>query len=264
LDEKCAADGFLLVNFEFNRMADAIATLDDEKKERERDERAWIAGLAHDINTPMTIIRGYAENLAECGAFSESPEQLRYLSEILAQSLYMQALVDDLLTQASTRLTPLTITPEWVELSGFYDLIIDMFHFPAAARGIALIAEDNGLKVWVDPLRLRQILINLVRNALTHAGHLKCIELLAECCDGGVMLVVQDDGSGIEAGSETAIFTCGKRGEHSGVKGWGLGLAVVKMLTEAHNGYCRVAVGPQGGARFELWFPKKMVSLEES
>ena len=207
-------------------------------------------------------MRGHAENLVEHGHYPVANEEHQRLSEILAQSLYMQALVDDLLTQASARLTTLKINPERVALSELYDILIDTFYYPTTAKGVVLVADDQGLKVWADPLRLRQILVNLIRNALTHAGNLNCIELLAKRADGGTWVIVQDDGDGLEAGDEKTIFTNGRRGERAKVKGWGLGLTVVKMLAEAHGGYCRVGSGAEGGVRFEIWLPESSASKE--
>ena len=255
LDEKAAGDGFLLVHFEFNRMADIISALAAEKEQRTAAERAWLAALAHDLNTPMTIMRGQAENLVEYGQSLGPREQQQRLSEILAQSLYMQALVDDLLTQASARLTTLKLNPGWVDLAELYDVLIDTFYSPATQKGIALVADDQGLKVWADSLRLRQILVNLIRNALTHARNLNCIELLAEKGDGGTWVIVQDDGDGLETGVAETLFMAGQRGDQVKIKGWGLGLAIVKMLAEAHGGHCQVGSGPEGGARFEVWLP---------
>ncbi len=221
LDEKSVRDGFLLVHFEFNRMADTILALATEKEQRVETERVWLAGLAHDLNTPMTIMRGHAENLVEYGDSLPLCKQHQRLSEILVQSLYMQALVDDLLTQASARNATLKVTSEWVGLAELYDVLIETFH-----------------------LRLRQILVNLIRNALTHAQGAKCIEMLAEKGDGGTWVIVQDDGGGLGLGVEETIFTAGERGVGAEVKGWGLGLAVVKMLAEAHGGHCQAGMGP--------------------
>lgn len=255
LDEKAGAEGFLLVHFEFNRMADTISTLAAEREQRLAAERVWLAGLAHDLNTPMTIMRGHAENLVDHGHTLNLSEWRQRLSEILVQSLYMQALVDDLLTQASARMTTLKINPEWIELAELYDVLAETFYFPATLKEINLVADDQGVRVWADPLRLRQILVNLIRNALTHAHKANCIELLAEAGEGGSWVIVQDNGDGFEAGVEKTIFAAGKRGSDCGVKGWGLGLAVVEMLTEAHGGHCRVGPGLEGGARFEVWLP---------
>ncbi|NPA24602.1 MAG: HAMP domain-containing histidine kinase [Deltaproteobacteria bacterium] len=262
LDENIARDGFLLVYFEFNRMADTIEALAREKEKRAQAERTWLAGLAHDLNTPMTIMRGHAENLVEHGHDLTAAERRQRLSEILVQALYMQALVDDLLTQATARLATLKLTPERIELAGLYDILIDTFHYPAQRKGVILIADDGGLSVTADALRLRQILVNLIRNALTHAGSLNCIELLAERAGRGVLIIVQDDGSGIDPDQAETIFNSGQRGNTSRVKGWGLGLAVVKMLAEAHGGACRVKKGPEGGARFEIWFPDEPVRCD--
>lgn len=250
VDEIVAADGFLLVNFEFNRMADTISQLAREKSEREAFQRRWLAALAHDLNTPMTIIRGHAENLLEA-----APEKSSRLSEILAQSLYMQALVDDFLTQARAENATLELRPERIELAALFDRLVETFYHPAQRRGVALVADDGGLEVWADPLRLRQILVNLLRNGLTHARGLSCLELLAEASVDGTLLIVQDNGSGLEGIGYQEIFQSGRRGAGEG-RGWGLGLAVVRMLVEAHGGSCRATESPEGGLRIEVFLPQ--------
>jgi len=255
LDEKAGRDGFLLVFFAFNRMADTIVTLAAEKEKRAEAERLWLSGLAHDLNTPMTIMRGQAENLVEHGESLGPDEQRQRLREILAQSLYMQALVEDLLTAASARTRGLELSLEMVELGPLYDVLIETFHHPAVRKGVALVADDQGLAVRADPLRLRQMLVNLIRNALIHADELHCIELLAARSGRGVLVIVQDDGSGLDEDDAERVFQAGERGDEARAAGWGLGLAVVRMLAEAHGGGCRLARGPEGGARFEIWLP---------
>ncbi|MBN2704926.1 MAG: HAMP domain-containing histidine kinase, partial [Deltaproteobacteria bacterium] len=178
----------------------------------------------------------------------------RLLAEMLKQTLYMQALLDDLLTQAGARLATLKINPGWVDLAGLYDALVETFHHPASQQGVTLVADDGGLKVWADPLRLRQILVNLMRNALTHAGELSCLELLAEARGQAVLVIVQDNGRGLDKITPAEAFTAGARGGQ-GTRGWGLGLTVVRLLAEAHGGDCRLEFSPEGGLRVEVKLP---------
>lgn len=239
----------------FNGMADRIAELERERAARVEAERALLADLAHDLNTPLTVLRGYAETLAERGRRVE-PDQVRGISaEMLDQSLYVQAIVDDLLTMASARVAQLQVRPQAVNLDEMVDSVVDSFHQMARQRGVALFGDAAGLEVRADPVRLRQILTNLVRNALLHATGASQIEIGARRRRGGVALRVEDDGPGVPDDAAPRLFERHRRGNAAGAAGWGLGLAIVRTLAELHDGSASYAPRPGGGSRFEVWLP---------
>lgn len=239
----------------FNDMTDHIATLEDDRRQQVEAERSLLADLAHDINTPITVLRGYAETLLESGAQMSSEDRLSIHTEILGQSLYVQAIVDDLLTMASARAAHLRINPEPVDLDPLFDAVVDSFLPMATQRGLALIGDAGGLRCEADPVRLRQILTNLVRNALLHATGATVIELHAERNRHDIVLLVSDDGPGVPPEAVPHLFDRHRRVPGTTSAGWGLGLAIVKTLTELHGGAARYRPGEPGSV-FEIRLPQ--------
>jgi len=243
------------VNRAFNRMATRIEELEAQRRKQEERKRALLADLAHDVNTPIAVLRGYAETLIDKGDSMDRKDLLDVHSRILGQSFYIQAIVEDLLTMADASEHQLRINPEDIDLDELFDLISDAFQPLASQQNLALIGDARGLHLRADPIRLRQILNNLVRNAVLHARGASLIEMGAAAVDGETMIWVEDDGPGIPEEIVAKLFERRQRGANPGGKGWGLGLAIVRTLAELHGGRVRhVPLSP--GARFEVFFPE--------
>jgi signal transduction histidine kinase len=236
----------------FNAMADHIAELEQERRERIDNERALLADLAHDINTPITVLRGYAETLIEHGDRLDEAARHSVAAELLGQSLYVQAIVEDLLTLASERTSQLSLTCIPVVLDPLFDALVDSFQPLASERGVTLVGDADGTEVWADPIRLRQMLTNLIRNSLLHAGTAHLIELGARVEPGWVVIWVEDDGAGVAPELVPHLFDRHRRGR--GRPGWGLGLSIVRTLAELHGGSVAYRE-PERGSRFEIRLP---------
>ncbi len=238
----------------FNAMADRISALERERVQRMDDEYTLLANLAHDIATPITVLRGFAETLAGRGA-EIAPSRLDEIhGEMLSQAIYVEAIVEDLLTLARERSARLRIEPVPVELDHVIDHVLDTFQLPASRRGIGVFGDAGGLVVHADPVRLRQILTNLVRNAILHGHGATTVEITATRRDQGVLIGVQDDGCGIPPERVPTLFEQYRRGGEASKGGWGLGLFIVRTLAEIHGGWVRF-VPADPGSRFEVWFP---------
>ena len=253
--DQAAPDEFDQVNGAFNHMAQRIKELEDERASQREKERRLLADLAHDVNTPITVLRGYAETLVEQRQELDDETRESICAELLGQSLYVQAIVEDLLTMASAASSELRIRPVEFELDGIFDNIVDSFQPMALQRGATILGDAEGLRIIADPVRLRQILTNLVRNSLLHASGATLIEIGAARDAGGVLIWVRDDGPGVAPEVIPRLFERYGRGEGSG-SGWGLGLAIVRTLAELHGGtVCHHALN--SGARFEVFFPQE-------
>ena len=260
LPEGGPRDEFQGVFDAFNRMGDRIDELESERARRSEEERALLAGLAHDINTPMTVIRGYAEILSQTNAPVDESSRRRIAAELLGQSLYVQAILDDLLAMTKAAERGLKLACEPLALDPLFDTVVDTYQPIARRYGIEVVADAEGLEVWADPLRLRQVLTNLVRNALVHARGATLVELTARSEPvgngrGQVIVSVCDDGPGIAEADVPHLFDRYHRATEASGKGWGLGLAIVKMLAELHGGSCR-HVAREQGACFEVTLPR--------
>jgi len=252
-------DEFDIAFNEFNEMADTIENLKKQLMDKLEWEKRLLSSLAHDMNTPITILRGYSENLMEHSGQMSSKDIKKICISLLTQSLYLQSLVDDLLTLANAKISRLSIKCEEIALDPFFDSLIDTFSPLAIDKGIIITGDAEGMNIWADPVRLRQIMSNLIRNAIIYADGTTNIEIKAEISENGVLINVRDDGKGLPSEIIPVIFEDKTEIKKEKIKGWGLGLRIVKMLAELHNGWCKY-LKEEKGAHFQIWFPQKVLS----
>jgi len=247
-------DEFDIIFNEFNRMADTITQFEQQKRHEEEEKKALLAQLAHDINTPIAILRANAENLMEYANEINAEKKQSLYTDILAQSIYIQSLVDDLLTMASVQVSSLSVHPEAVSLDELFDSIVDTFQPLVEKKGIVIVADGKNLSVWADVIRTRQIMTNFVKNAIVHGKKVTLVEIYAKKINGKVLITVKDNGSGIPDEMVPEIFERYHKGKYQQSSGWGLGLSIVKMLSKLQGGTCKYC-GSGNGAIFEIILP---------
>ncbi|MGC4760894.1 sensor histidine kinase [Micromonospora trifolii] len=224
--------------------------------------RQFVADASHELRTPLTTIRGFAE-LYRQGA-ARAPEQTAgLLRRIEDEAARMGLLVEDLLLLARLDMErPLSLTP--VELPVLASDAVQAARAMAPDRGIELeIAPESGpLVVSADDARLRQVIGNLVTNALTHTPREAEIRVRLRAEPGGFAVVeVADTGPGLSAEQAERVFERFYRADAArtrradGNTGTGLGLAIVAALVAAHHGSVEVAETPGGGATFRVRLP---------
>ncbi|MBG6100383.1 two-component system OmpR family sensor kinase [Micromonospora vinacea] len=224
--------------------------------------RRFVADASHELRTPLTTIRGFAE-LYRQGA-ARAPEQTAgLLRRIEDEAARMGLLVEDLLLLARLDMErPLSLTP--VELPVLASDAVQAARAIAPDRRIELdIAPESGpLVVSADDARLRQVIGNLVTNALTHTPPEAEIRVQLRAEPGGFAVVeVADTGPGLSAEQAERVFERFYRADAArtrradGNTGTGLGLAIVAALVAAHHGSVEVAETPGGGATFRVRLP---------
>jgi len=220
--------------------------------------RDFVANVSHELKTPLTSISGYAETLAHDQTDAETTR--RFLGVILTNARRMQRLVDGLLDLSRIESGGWRPEPEIVDTGAVARETWALLADRAAERRIvfATEVEPGGERVYVDPDAFRQVLSNLLDNALRYTPPGGRIALRARREDGGVRVSVRDSGAGIPAEHLTRIFERFYRADAARSRdegGTGLGLAIVKHLVEAHAG--RVSVESEVGAGTEItaWFP---------
>ena len=224
----------------------------------------FVANVSHELKTPLTVVGGFAETL---GDESLDPGQRRqFASAILTNTRRMQRIVDDLLDLSRIESGGWTPNPAAVDIEALATDVLAAVKARSAAKGIALRVdvEPRGLVVDADPTALRQVLTNLVDNAVRHtsAGD---IVVRARRSDGGVTLGVQDTGAGIRAEHLARIFERFYRADTARSReegGTGLGLAIVKHLVEAHGGRVSATSQLDRGTTIEAWFPQRVVPAD--
>ena len=239
-----------------------LAVMDLTTRRRlETIRRDFVANVSHELKTPLTVIGGFAETLRDPDL--PAKERQRFLQTIESNTRRMQRIVDDLLDLSRYE------SGSWVpnivsnDLGGIVTDAFTAVHRSAEAKGLTLAYEGNDRRVDADPTALRQILGNLVENAVRHTAR-GSITVRAEAGpDGGVAVSVTDTGSGIPPDHLGRIFerfyrvdTARSRDEG----GTGLGLAIVRHLVEAHGGSVRAQSAVGQGTTITLFFPAKPVT----
>ncbi len=226
----------------FNEMAEQLAA-------SRESERNFLLSVSHELKTPLTAIRGYAEGLGE-GAFS-SDDAAR---TILLESRRLERLVRDLLDLARMNRHEFAVSREVVDLGEVAREAVARHEAPAREFGVTIAAEGGDALVEGDHDRLLQVASNLVENALRETPPSGSVIVRAE----PRRLVVSDTGPGLErADLDRAFdrfFLYDKYGRERPV-GSGLGLAIVKQLTEAMGGTVEVRSSPGSGATFVVTLP---------
>jgi two-component system OmpR family sensor kinase len=237
-----------------------LARLEQAFAERHASEerlRRFLADASHELRTPLASIRGYAE-LFRIGAARERSDVEKAMTRIEDESARMGVLVEDLLALA--RLDEVRDPHrEPVDLAALAGDAVDDARAVAPDREIELRGAGNGaVMVDGDPGQLRQVLANLVRNALVHTPAGTPVEVAVRARDGEALLEVRDHGRGLPTGDPSELFDRFWRadpGRGRGRAGAGLGLAIVAGVVTAHGGRAEAADAEGGGARFTVVLP---------
>jgi two-component system OmpR family sensor kinase len=238
-----------------NSMLAQIETAFRAREASENRLRRFLADASHELRTPLTSIRGYAE-LFRMGAVRDSAKSRRAMRRIEEEAERMGDLVENLLVL--TRLDELPeVAREPVDLAELAADAVEDARAAAPDRQIAL-ELDGQTVVSGDRSQLRQVVANLVRNALVHTPAGSPIEVSAVRQDGSGVLRVRDHGQGLPGSDRDVLFerfwrADRGRGRESG--GAGLGLSIVAAIVSAHGGSVSADNASGGGALFTVRLP---------
>jgi two-component system OmpR family sensor kinase len=238
-----------------NAMLQQIERAFTEREASAERLRRFLADASHELRTPLASIRGYAE-LFRIGAASSPADIRKAMTRIEDEAARMGVLVDDLLTLARLDELP-EVTHVPVDITELARDAAQDACAIAADRAIGLHAAGPML-VLGDPHQLRQVIGNLMRNAIVHTPAGTPIELNVTTDDRDVAIEVRDHGPGLPADADGAIFERFWRadpGRGRGKAGAGLGLAIVASVVEAHHGQATATNAPGGGASFVVRIP---------
>jgi two-component system, OmpR family, sensor kinase len=238
-----------------NAMLDRLERAFTARKQSEDRLRQFIADASHELRTPLASIRGYAE-LFRMGAAREPADVEKAMRRIEDEAARMGVLVEDLLTLA--RLDEVADAPHTDVVLGA--LVADAADDARATAPDRTISSrvDGETTVLGDAHQLRQVLANLLRNALVHTPPGTPIEVSAARDGDDVRLEVRDHGPGLPTDDPSEIFERFWRsegGRKQGRAGAGLGLAIVAGIVDAHRGRVEATNAPDGGAAFVVRLP---------
>lgn len=231
-------------------LVDDFNTLADKLRQMSEEQVFWNAAIAHELRTPVTILRGRLQGLAD-GVFAPEPALFHRL---LSQVEGLTRLLEDLRVVSLAESGHLRLQWQSVDLADeirdVVELCAPMLQLAQQSVELELTAEP----VSCDPARIRQALLALLENARCYAQP-GVIRIRSELRDGHYHLCVEDQGPGVPPELVTHIFTAFRRAADDKTAGSGLGLAVVAAIASAHHGSARCYPAPSGGSVFELCWP---------
>ncbi len=237
-----------------------------ELKKLEQMRKDFVANVSHELKTPITSIKGFTETLLD-GAMNDKKALESFLNIILKESDRLQSLIQDLLELSKIEKQGFELTVQKTDLVKIIAEVFPILENKADGKEIELSFQHPEQSfVEVDPYRLKQVIINLVSNALAYTPQNGFVNVILENSIDEVKIIVEDNGIGIEPEELPRIFerfyrVDKARSRNSG--GTGLGLAIVKHLVEAHKGTIRVNSKPNVGTTFTVTLKKKHPTTKE-
>jgi two-component system phosphate regulon sensor histidine kinase PhoR len=239
----------------------AVLVLHDisELRRLERVRRDFVANVSHEFKTPLTAIQGFAETLLG-GALEDTANRSRFVEIIRDHSVRLARLTDDLLKLSQIEAGRLELDLRLVNISALVSSCVETVQFQAEKKRqtIAVHCSPDLPAISADANRLREVLLNLMENAVqyTHSGGR--IEVAAETRDGEAVITVADNGIGIPQTEQQRIFerfyrVDAARSREAG--GTGLGLSIARHIVEAHGGRIWLESNLGEGSRFHFSVP---------
>ena len=232
----------------FNRMSADLA-------HASRQRRQMTADIAHDLRTPLSIILGYTEALAD----GKLPGDAATYAVMHGEARHLQHLIDDLRTLSLADAGELPLMPQPVDVDELLARVAASQRIQAQEREVRLCVDSVGTPVLsqLDPERMTQVLGNLVGNALRFTPAGGSVTLIAEYDENETRIQVRDTGAGIAAEDVSKVFDrfyqADKSRHNSGDSG--LGLPIARSIVNAHGGRIEVSSAPGEGATFTIHLP---------
>ncbi|MDP1421872.1 HAMP domain-containing sensor histidine kinase [Peribacillus simplex] len=213
--------------------------LEENKMEREKIEKLkqeWVADIAHDLKTPLSYVKGYSSMLLSNNQWTDE-DRRNFLIKIEEKSEYMESLLIDLNDMFEFDSQPLNVKKEQHDLVDFIrEVIIELANDPMTeGYNFQFLNKMKGnFPYSFSPSAIKRVLHNLLTNAIIHNPNVTNIDIQLEKDDVFVVIVIKDNGTGVEKGTLKHIFNRYQRGTSDSSSG--LGMTIAKQFVEAHQG----------------------------
>ncbi len=237
-------------------LADALSQRAAALEDADRVKADFVAHVSYQLRAPMQSIMGYAELLTETVAGKLAPRDAEWLGSIFAASQDLNKLVGDIVDIAAIDAKTLEIERSDMAVRPALESAIDLVRTGAddtKVRMALAVPEDVG-SISADERRVKQVVYNLLVNALRHSKPGGKVEVGAERDASSIAIWVADDGEGIAPEKQARVF---ERFESGSNHGAGLGLTLVREFVEMHGGWVEMESSPEDGTRVTCHFPLK-------
>jgi two-component system, OmpR family, sensor histidine kinase BaeS len=248
---------------ELGRLSAAFNAMSQRREQLEEVRRAMVSDVAHELRTPLSNIRGWLEAVEDGVVASDDV----LVASLLEEALLLQHIIDDLRDLSAADAGELRLSKEPLDVRDVLAQTATAQRASAETAGVALRVAGPGdpggaperVRVVADPVRLRQVVGNLVSNAIRHTSEGGTVTLSARASREWAFIEVTDTGTGMTPDELQHVFDRFWRAEKSRSRqtgGSGLGLSIVRKLTEAHGGEVTATSTPGEGSTFTLRLPR--------
>ncbi|GAA0489390.1 ATP-binding protein [Alkalibacterium sp. m-11] len=231
-----------------------------EIRRLEKVRTDFVANVSHELRTPITAVKGFAETLLD-GALEDEEVLVEFLKIIHKESTRLDLMVQDILQLSRLEQHKVQGVIQDVRIKDVSDEVRNILHQKVDLKQITLnVVENEAVVLEIDRDQLKQILINLIGNAVTYTPNKGWIGVTIDRTDHEAVITVSDNGLGIPKESQSRIFERFYRVDQARSRnagGTGLGLAIVKWLIENNQGRITLDSEENKGSTFTIWLPLK-------
>lgn len=237
---------------QFNAMADELAR-------REQEKQTFLAGVAHDLRSPLQALHLALGQVDPAEPMPPEPRTRQLFAMVTRQVTRIERMLGDLLDTARAEAGQLEICKEPRDVRELVRDVAELFEAASPVHRFDLALPGNPSLVDCDPGRIAQVLTNLVQNAIKYSPDGGAIRIEIENGAGEVTISVADQGVGIPRDEQAAVFEPYQRSRatRTTIPGAGLGLFVVRRIVEAHGGRIDVSSSPAAGSTFSVRLPTR-------
>lgn len=239
---------------EVDRLAETLTYASHEINRVDTMQRDLIANTSHDLRTPLTMLKAYAEMIRDISG-NNPVKREQHLQVIIDETDRLTALVNDILDLSKLENGKMLLERSEFDMEQKLHEILDRYRGLSTVSGYTFQLEtDQPAKVNCDPVKIERVICNLINNAMNYSGEDKQIFIKAEHLPDGLKISVRDTGEGMDQETVSRIFDKYYRSENykRAVVGTGLGLSIVKAILRLHN--YAFGVDSQVGVGSTFWF----------
>lgn len=223
----------------FSEMSRRLASAEQESKQLEKTREEWMAGISHDLRTPLSSVQGYG-HLLESGQYDFSQEELQQMGQVIRdKSDYMVGLVNDFSLVFQLKNSAVTIQKESIHLNDFLASFIRYYADDVTLEGYRFVFEGTESKdeAWIDPKWFTRVIDNLLSNAIKHNPKDTIIKVQVLTEDGKHIIRISDNGRGMDEEFVGHLFNRYYRGTTTNERseGEGLGMSIAYAIVELHG-----------------------------
>lgn len=236
--------------------------MEDEMRKQHETSRIteeMIYNTAHELRAPLTTIKGYVQLAVRCLENGEAREDVvDFLRLAETQVDNTTAFINQMLDVARIDAGQLSLEKECFDLGALIDDVIPRINVTTQRHHLRFISPERPVEVWADPVRIRQVVVNLLTNAIKYSPTGGDVDLRVTKTGSFAVVAVTDQGMGIPAAEQPRVFEKMYRVKSApmkGLLGTGLGLYICRAIVEAHGGEIRIKSKVGEGATFSFTIP---------